>query len=161
MTSQDCPVSCSEAVSCTPDTTFTVQFYRQSRENSLFPAVSATTFTVQFCRQSSENPLFPVAPDTTFTVQFYRQDRGKSLFPAVSAIPLLFNFTDKAGRIYCFLQRQPHLLPFNFTGKAGNFYCFLQCQPHLLQQTFTKDGVLNILLVVENEACYDGAKQCR
>lgn len=76
MTSQDCPVSCSEAVSCTPDTTFTVQFYRQSREKSLFPTMSATTFTVQFCRRSRE----------------------KSLFPAVSAISLQLNFTDKAGK---------------------------------------------------------------
>ena len=138
MTSQDCPVSCSEAVSCTPDTTFTVQFYRQSRENSLFPAVSAIPLQLNFTDKVGKNHCFLQCQPP----------------------PLLFNFTDNAGKFYCFLQRQPHLLQFNFADKAGEFYCFLQRQPHLLQQTLTKDGVLNILLVVENEACYDGAKQC-
>ena len=82
------------------------------------------------------------------------------LFPARQTLPLQLNFADKAGKFYCFLQRQTLPLLFNFTDKVGKIYCFLQRQPYLLQQTFTKDGVLNILLVVENEACYDGAKQC-
>ena len=116
MTSQDCPVSCSEAVSCTPDTTFTVQFYRQSRENSLFPAVSA--------------------------------------------IPLQLNFTDKVGKITVSYSVSHHLYCSILQIKQGKFTVSCSARHYLLQQTFTKDGVLNILLVVENEACYDGAKQC-
>ena len=138
MTSQDCPVSCSEAVSCTPDTTFTVQFYRQSRENSLFPAVSAIPLQLNFTDKVGKNHCF---------LQH-------------QPLPLLFNFADEAEKNHSFLQCQTLPLQFNFADKAVKIYCFLQRQPYLLQQTFTKDGVLNILLVVENEACYDGAKQC-
>lgn len=104
--------------------------------------------------------LFPARQTLPLQLNFADKAGKFYCFLQRQTLPLLFNFADKAGEIHCFLQHQPPPLLFNFAGKAGKNHCFLQCQPYLLQQTFTKDGVLNILLVVENEACYDGAKQC-
>ena len=126
----------------------------------LFPTAPDTTFTVQFYRQSRGNSLF--LQRQTLPLLFNFADKAGKIhcFLQHQTLPLLFNFADKAGKNHCSLQHQTRPLQLNFTDKAGKNHCFLQRQPYLLQQTFTKDGVLNILLVVENEACYDGAKQC-
>lgn len=53
------------------------------------------------------------------------QDCPASCSEAVSCnirhYPLLFKFTDKAGKIHCFLQCQTLPLLFNFTDKTGKF----------------------------------------
>ena len=139
MTRQDCPVSCSEAVSYSISHHLYCSIL-QAKQGKITVSCSVSHHLYSLFLQAKQgNSTVSYSVSHHLYSLFLQAKQGNSLFPAVSAISLQLNFADKEGRIYCFLQHQPYLL----------------------QQTFTKDGVLNILLVVENEACYDGAKQCR
>lgn len=55
------------------------------------------------------------------TCQDFPASRSEDCSCNTSHYLLLFKFTDKAEKIYCFLQHQPLPLLFNFTDKTGKF----------------------------------------